>query len=258
MSHVDPNPFEAPAADWTNGLAARPDGIQYLECYRYVFQSPDWLLNVLFVLICQFIPVIGPIVVLGYQFQIVEELTRNPAANYPRFSFDLFVEYLKRGVWPFLVSLVVSMVVVVPVCLVLYALLALVFLAAAAVEGEGGVVVVVLGLAFVGLAVVLVSAGTWIVLMPMILRAGLAQDFAEAFRLDFLRSFVAKVWKELLLGGLFLVASGWVVAGIGALVFCVGVYFAAAVITLAQAHLFYQLYQLFLTRGGKPIPLKIR
>ncbi len=194
---------------------------------------------------------------LGYQFQIVEELTRNPAAIYPRFSFDLFVDYLKRGVWPFLVSLVVSMVVVLPVCLVLYAMFVLVFLAAGAIEGEGGVVVLVLGFGLVGLAVILVSAGFWLVLMPMILRAGLAQDFAEAFRLDFLRSFVGKMWKELLLCGLFLVVSGWLLAGIGALVFCVGMYFAAAVITLAQAHLFYQLYQLFLSRGGKPVPLKV-
>ncbi len=256
MSQASPNPFEPPGTYWRNEPDARSDGIQYLESYSYIFRSPDWVLNVLFTLICQFIPVIGPIVLLGYQFQIVEELTRNPAAVYPGFSFDLFVDYLKRGVWPFLVSLVVSLVVVMPVCLVLYAMFVLVFLAAAAIEGGG--VVLVLGLALVGLALILLSAGFWLVLMPMILRAGLAQDFAEAFHWDFLRSFVAKMWKELLLCGLFLVVSGWLVAGVGALVFCVGVYFAAAVITLAQAHLFYQLYRLFLFRGGKPIPLKIR
>lgn len=258
MPHIEPNPFEPPADDWPNRLAGIADGIQYLESYQYIFRSPDWVLNVLFVLICQLIPVIGPIVVLGYQFQIVEELIRNPAAVYPRFSFDLFVDYLKRGVWPFLVSLVVSLVVVVPVCLVLYAMFALVFLAAGAMEGEAGSVVLVLGFALLALVLVLLSAGFWLVLMPMILRSGLAQDFAEAFRLDFLRSFVAKVWKELVLCGLFLVVSGWIVAGIGALVFCVGIYLAAVVITLAQAHLFYQLYRLYLARGGKPIPLKIR
>lgn len=101
MSQASPNPFEPPGTYWRNEPDARPDGIQYLESYRYITRSPDWVLNVLFTLICQFIPLIGPIVLLGYQFQIVEELTRNPAAVYPRFSFDLFYQlyrlFLFRG-----------------------------------------------------------------------------------------------------------------------------------------------------------------
>ena len=83
-----------------------------------------------------------------------------------------------------------------------------------AVEGEGGMVVVVLGLGLVTLALILLSAGFWLVLTPMILRAGLAQDFAEAFRWDFIRDFVVTMWKELLLCGLFLVVSGWLLVGI--------------------------------------------
>ncbi len=256
MSQVNPNPFEPPQAAWPRDEAAGPGGIRFLESYGYIFRSPDWMLTILFTGICQLIPIIGPMVLMGYQFQIVEALTRNPNAVYPSFSFDFFVDYLKRGLWPFLVSLVVSLALVVPIWLVVYGLLVVVFLAAASVEGEAGAVLAVLGLVVVGSAVIVLSVGLWLVLMPMILRSGLAQDFAEAFRFDFVKSFVGKTWKEMLLCALFLTVSGWLFASAGMLLFCVGVYFAVAVISLAQAHLFYQLYQVFLSRGGKPIPLK--
>jgi hypothetical protein len=89
----------------------------------------------------------------------------------------------------------------------------------------------------------------------MLLRSGLAQDFAEGFNLDFLKSFLARVWKELLLGSLFLAMTGILAVLVGAAVFCVGVYFAASLLMLAQAHIWYQIYQIYLARGGKPIPL---
>ena len=37
---------------------------------------------------------------------------------------------------------------------------------------------------------------------------------------------------------------------------CVGVYFAAPLVLLAQFHLWHQLYGLYLERGGTPVPLK--
>jgi uncharacterized membrane protein len=43
---------------------------------------------------------------------------------------------------------------------------------------------------------------------------------------------------------------------VGLLVFCVGMYVALALVTLANAHIYFQLYQVYLSRGGKPIPLK--
>jgi hypothetical protein len=43
---------------------------------------------------------------------------------------------------------------------------------------------------------------------------------------------------------------------LGLLLCCVGTYPATALVMLAQAHLYLQLYELFLQRGGEPIPLK--
>jgi hypothetical protein len=51
------------------------------------------------------------------------------------------------------------------------------------------------------------------------------------------------------LGGMLLVMVGY-------MVFCVGAYAAIALIFVAQAHMYYQLYELYLARGGEPIPFK--
>jgi hypothetical protein len=68
--------------------------------------------------------------------------------------------------------------------------------------------------------------------------------------------FSKKVWFETVLVSLFLAMSLLVMFVAGFLMACVGLYFTMALASLAQAHLMYQLYQLYLSRGGEPIPLK--
>jgi hypothetical protein len=60
----------------------------------------------------------------------------------------------------------------------------------------------------------------------------------------------------MILAQLFVVISGMIVGTIGLLVCCVGFYPATTLVMLAQAHIWFQLYQLYLARGGTPIPLK--
>jgi hypothetical protein len=252
MSEPAANPFQPAVASVLTG----PGRIQFMEAYRYVFNSPSWTLNLLLVTVCQLIPIIGPIVVLGYQFEIVEALQRDPRQTYPEFNFDRFVDYLKRGLWPFLVSLLVGVVLSIPLTIVMYVLMAIVFVAAGAGGNDPSVFLVVVGMAFVFLLVLGISLLMWLVVIPMVLRAGLAQDFAEGFNLDFIKSFTAKVWREVLMCGLFMMFSGMLLMLVGAIVFCVGMYVAMALVTLAYAHFYFQLYQVYLARGGKPIPLK--
>jgi hypothetical protein len=72
----------------------------------------------------------------------------------------------------------------------------------------------------------------------------------------FVRDFLSRVWKELLLSLLFLIVTAPLLMLAGLLAFCVGVYAAAVVLMFAQLHFHYQLYELYLQRGGTPIPLK--
>jgi hypothetical protein len=93
-------------------------------------------------------------------------------------------------------------------------------------------------------------------MVPPMLRAGLAQDFAEGFNFGWVLDFLKRTWMEMILGLLFLMFSAAVLGVLGLLACYIGLFFVMPVVFLAQAHLNYQLYVLYLSRGGTPIPEK--
>jgi len=259
MSHFDPQYEPVPERveisidDQEHG--ARPTGMQYLYAYNYVFENQNWIMNLLCGTVCQLIPFIGPLVFLGYQFEIVEALHRRPGRTYPDFDFNRFVDYLTRGVWPFLVALLASVVIVPLMMVLVYGPMILIFLAGTADDAAAGIAAaIVIPLAILLGVALFVLIG--LLMTPIVLRAGLAQDFGKAFDLAFAKGFVRRVWVEMVLACLFLMVTYPIIL-MGGMALCfVGVYPAAVLFMLAQIHLVYQLYELYLARGGTPIPLK--
>jgi hypothetical protein len=84
----------------------------------------------------------------------------------------------------------------------------------------------------------------------------LSQDIGESFKFGWIKDFIGRVWKEQLLASLFLVVTGAVLGLVGIALCCIGVYPAMAIMMLAQAHLYFQLYKLYLARGGEPVKMK--
>src|SRR5262245_61754296 len=82
--------------------------MKYIYAYKFLFESPNWLMNLLASSICQLVPILGPMVFLGYAYEIVEALHRQKDARYPDFDTNRLLDYLKRGVWPFIVRLIVG------------------------------------------------------------------------------------------------------------------------------------------------------
>jgi hypothetical protein len=64
------------------------------------------------------------------------------------------------------------------------------------------------------------------------------------------------MWVEMLLAGLFYMALGIIAVLLGVLARLICVYFATALMMMAQGHLLWQIYELYLQRGGTPVPLK--
>ena len=174
---------------------------------------------------------------------------------FPISTSNHFGKYLERGLWPFLVTLVsgvvlgmVLAVVVAPVMMVFSLLLpghdaqgsgcAAAFMATLMIALYGGVIVAMM-----------------FVMTPLTLRASITQDFAQSFNFAFVKRFVALTWREILLSSLFQLIASMVLAGGGALVFCVGMYFALVPVYFCWLHLHKQLYRLYLSRGGEPVPL---
>jgi hypothetical protein len=64
------------------------------------------------------------------------------------------------------------------------------------------------------------------------------------------------MWREILLSVLFQIITGVPLALIGYAVLVVGVYPAMALITIAQWHMYFQIYRIYLSRGGAYVPPK--
>jgi hypothetical protein len=225
--------------------------MQYFRAYQYAFDHPKWGLNLLLAGLCMMIPVVGPIVLSGWLFEVIAAMHRRGERDFPAFDFGRFVPYLSRGVWPFLVQLVVSLLLV-PVMLLFMGVMIYV-IGQSGGKPEPGLFLT-LYFSFLGTIIVL-SILLSLVTVPMVLRAGLMQEFRAAFSMPFALDFVKKMWPETLLVQLFLMVSAPFVTVAGLLMCCIGVIPAQALVLMAQAHLTGQLYQKYLERGGMAIPL---
>jgi len=259
MTYPDPNnPYASPSAVAMSAPVMGPfkpiDKIEHMRMIHYVFENPNWLMNILLAGLCVLIPIIGGLIVLGYQFEAVVVLLSTRGTRYPDFTFSRFAEYLVRGLWPFLVQLIASFVLMPLMCVAIgFPMLVVSAVASASGENAEGFVAL-LGMFVVGLFVALVSVLFSMLLMPLMLRAGVTQDFGQGFQIAWAVDFVKRTYKEMFLALLFLMVAGAVLSMLGLLACIVGVYFVLPIIFLAQAHLYFQLYLLFLSRGGTPIP----
>ena len=108
----DPQQVENAGAPKPPAAALGGTRIRYWHTYAFIFENPKWATNVFYGFLCvlssQLIPVVGVLLFIGYIFDVAESLHRHPDRTYPDFTFNKFSNYLQRGVWPFLVSLVFS------------------------------------------------------------------------------------------------------------------------------------------------------
>jgi len=234
-----------------------PASLDYSRTVNYVFENPNWLLNLVWLFLCQLvaciIPIVPQIIVMGYQFEVVDGLLQNRDARYPDFDLNRIADYLMRGIWPFLAMIVVAIgwgVVFVLITLICSGCIA----GAAGLAGENvgpviGTIGIIVGIA---LGIVLMALLLFIV-TPVSIRAGLAHDFPAGFDLAWIKDFIAKTWVEVLTSTLVLILVA------NAMIWCtclVGSLAVIPLIPLVQAHFWYQFYMIYLSRGGTPIPVK--
>jgi Protein of unknown function (DUF4013) len=227
--------------------------MKYMESYRFLFRSPNWITNLLLCTVAQFVPVIGPMVFLGYQFEIIEILHRRGDGDYPDVDLDRLNRYLGRGAWVFLVHLVVYLPMI-PLFMFLYFGFWIGMAMAASPRGNPAMIIPVLIFCFCGFAfLMLLEFALNVILMPMTLRAGLLSDFNSAFSWTFIRDFLSRMWLRTLLAELFLFVTGIPLAFAGMALFFIGLYPAATLMLFARTYLLYELYEEYLRRGGMEI-----
>lgn len=232
--------------------------MNYTASITDFFKSPNWMMNLLLGGVCVLIPLIGPIVVLGWLITGFWSRQDERFETFPEFDFSNFGKYLERGLWPFLVSFAVSMggtLVIMPIIWILTIPMMLIGGTSSSGQADAGGCVALIFTVLIALVCIVLALALLLVLVPLKIRATITQDFVKSFDFGFVKRFLALTWKEIVLSSLFICVSSLVLTFAGLLVFCVGVYFASVVIYFAWTHLNKQLYQLYLSRGGAVIPL---
>jgi hypothetical protein len=230
--------------------------MNYTDSIKDFFASPRWGMNLLMGGVCSLIPVIGPMVLLGWLLGGFWGRSGYRAAEFPAFDFARFTDYLMRGLWPFLVALVVSVVFVPLMWVVCFIPLigAQALGAGGGHRGSDAEGLVVLAL-MVGMLVVLAVLGILLMLVvkPLMIRAELLQDFGKAFNLRWSLDFIKRTWLECVLATMFIWLASMVLSIVGMAAFCIGIYFVSGPVYFAMAHLDRQIYQLFVRRGGEAL-----
>jgi hypothetical protein len=237
----DEEPVEV---DYEPPAPAAGGRVDYRGAYGYIFRNPRWFTNVLLFAVCCLIPVVGPLTAWGYAYDVFASLMRGRRRAYPDFEFGRFSDYLGRAIWPLLIACIIGF----PFGIVLAVVLgALAFILA---RISPSLTLITNLLSFLG------TFALGFLLMPLQLRAGASRslDLGGSFR--FALDFFKRVGLQALLAYLFLSVTGAVVMGVGFVLCCVGSLASAAVVSLAGAYLYNELYQLYLLRGGEPIPVR--
>lgn len=224
--------------------------MKYIESITDFFKSPKWLTNLLLAAVCCIIPVVGPMVVLGWLITGFWSRKDDSPVTFPDFDFGQFVPWLQRGLWPVLVALVASLgiyfIFLIPMILVGVLI---------GSSGDGGGILALIGsLVMLGLQL-LMMVGFFFVLKPLMIRATLVQDFMLSFDFKFVKRFVSLVWIEILISSLVIMVASFVLGLAGMIALCIGIFLVPPILYYAIVHLDKQLYQLYLSRGGEPIAL---
>ena len=230
-------------------------GIDFGRAIGAPFKSPNWVMNTVWVAICFALSmvVVGGIVLIGYQMEVIDRRSRARSDEWPDFDPNRFGDYLSRGLWPWLVYIILSMALVVPLWLFMGISMAIV----GAVFGNGeSALVPLLVIAIMSVFVSVLFAAMTFIVGPLALRAGLASDLGQGFNFRWALDFGKRVWGQMLLVFLCTFVIGIVAEVVGLLLCFVGLLVTFPIAQMMFTDFGAQLYDIYLTRGGEPVPTR--
>jgi hypothetical protein len=222
--------------------------MDFAAAFKFPFRGPNAWANMGLLAVCFLIPIVGPIVATGFIIVIEKVLIADPLAPAPRFDFSRFSDYLQRGLWPFLIALCLTPVIM----LVQIPILLLMVGGMVAFQNQPALYFLLLGLAIVfQLFVTLLLA---VALQPVMFKSGLEGSFKAGFDKEFFFTYWRTVGGKAILATLTLFIVSFLLA-IPLTCTIVGLYALSGYLLLVQAHFQVQLYAHYLARGGKPLHL---
>ena len=222
------------------------------------FKAPQWKNNLLLGAVTMLIPVIGPLVLAGWHATCFwSRGERDDPSGYPPFDFQHFTKYLQRGLWPFLVAMV-STFVLMPLMMLVFVPMMFAMISMEPKNGHGSEAAFIALIVVMFLLEILMMAGIQFILTPLQLRATITQDFKAAFDFKFAKDFIRTTWREQLIALAFMFGVTVCAMVITVITCYIGLFVAMPVVAFAWHHLHRQFYRLYLSRGGEVVPLSAK
>lgn len=233
-----------------------------LESFTFLFQSDQWILILVLggccILLAGMIPIVPLMFFNGYVLFLVEQRIRRPQIKPFALNFDHASLYLERGVWPILAQVVLGLIMMVPMSICFVVLIAGgAVIAGGLVEGDEQTAAII-AILVTGVGILLLMCLSMLLYMftsILWFRSGMAGTFKDAFQIKWAWKFIRTCGPSISLGFIGLFFTSMILNVVGLLLFFVGYYATTAWANIALFHYLSQWYEIFLGRGGEPIPL---
>lgn len=224
--------------------------VDYSEAFNFAFSNPNYLLNLILLGIVNIIPIIGPIVVIGYFYDDYILLLREGRPTPSDFKFEKFMAYLQRGVMPFLAALLVGLVLGMMLAVLIVPVMIIAAIVGQKSEELGAVI---MGSFQLGMIPIQIIMG--LIVAPAVLRVGISGKFEEIANYKWALAMVKAVWVHMIVGSIVVGFVSFVGGIVGILLCCIGIIPVAAYISYFNFSLQRQWYEIFTTQGGEPVPV---
>ncbi len=157
---------------------------------------------------------------MGYQIEIIQKRSRGREDALPDFQAERFMDYLVRGAWPFLINMVFGFAItmVMMVFFVVFTLIGSILS-----NGEPSPLVGVF--MFLGMLILVpVAIFMSFVMGPLCLRAGLANNLSEGFKIQWAIDVAKLMWPQMLLAMVFSIVIVLLAEIVGLLMCFVGIF----------------------------------
>jgi hypothetical protein len=220
----------------------------YMRSLTFIFENPRWWFVLLMGIISAIIPIIGMIFFMGYLGKMLIDCHKSKKEALPNFDLNLLGDYLKVGIWPFLGMFLPSIVVGFVFIFMNFGFMGLTI---AGKENPGMFIAMIL----TNLIYIPIFLAVHFVMVPCMIGGTLGQNFGATFNKEFILDFTKKMWVDVFLVFMFLFVVGMLSMLIGGLLCCVGAYVVFPLVMIMQWHLYWQLYEEYLKRGGQKIKI---
>ncbi len=216
----------------------------YGKPYTYFLNREGGTKGLLFGCLILLLPVVGPMVFMGYQAEVTEDLERDPdILDHDPFDLKHFSRYLTRGVWPFLMSLIVQAIMMIFMAVAIAAAVGVGYAAQNFLVGYASFYLFLIPVTFIA---TLFS-------LPLMLHVQLAGKLRVGAAFAFSSRFLGKLWGQCLVTLFVHMLISSLIGMAGYAMCCVGIIPALVIISMAQDHLSVQLYRIYLAEGGDPV-----